>query len=216
MENIGKARFEATANLVRSHVGKNSKVVEIGSNDGSFRDGFPGVDWTTIDKFGDPDIRVDLDSYATELPFENRSIDLIICTEVLEHLTCGSALVAEFGRILKVSGTVVVSVPNVCSLKSRMKVAFGRLPNLAASGDAGHPLGGTGVLMDGRWVAGHVMDFNLARLRGYLLRGGLTINAVVSVPIEFSIAGQRWPIPSWVMPATFCDFLLVSAGPERV
>ena len=153
---------------------------------------------------------------ALELPFESASTDVVICTEVLEHLRMGSALVADMARILKPSGTAVVSVPNICSLKSRLKVAVGKMPNLAASGDCGIPLGGTGALVDGIWVGGHVVDFNLARFDAYLNRGGLEIASRHKVPIEIPIGSQQraLTLPAWMFPVTLCDFLLVAARPK--
>lgn len=213
MEKIGKCRYWATNNLIAAHIDASSRVIEIGSNDGSFRCEHRTSHWTTVDKFGDPDVNIDLDGPNVALPFEDRSIDLVICTEVLEHLRMGSPLVAEFGRVLKTTGVLIASVPNICSLKSRMKVLCGQLPNMAASGDSGHPLGGTGVLVDGRWVAGHVVDFNLARLRGYLFRGGLDIFLTNRIPAELILGRISLTFPGWLLPPTLGDFLLVAAKP---
>lgn len=46
------------------------------------------------------------------LPFAGRSVDRILCTEVLEHLVDPEKAVREIERILKPGGRVVVSVPN--------------------------------------------------------------------------------------------------------
>jgi SAM-dependent methyltransferase len=45
------------------------------------------------------------------LPFPARRFDLVICCEVLEHLTVPSGAVAELARVLKPGGHLVVSVP---------------------------------------------------------------------------------------------------------
>lgn len=211
-EIVGRYRLEATLSILRRLVTQTSIVIEVGSNDASFRDGFSTRAWTTVDKFGDPDIRLDLSTPQVRLPFEDASCDIIICTEVLEHLTMGSPFVCEMARVLKPSGTALISVPNIASLKSRIKVLFGGVPNMAASGDCGPPLGGTGVLSeDGHWVAGHVVDFNRARLRGYLERAGFRAFKWHVVPVKFSMAGFQFAIPSWMLPTTLTDFLMVEA-----
>lgn len=213
MDNVGYSRLNATNNLISRYVAPESVVVEIGSNDASFRPYHADCDWKTVDKFGSPDIRADLDGADASLPFGTCTVDLVICTEVLEHLRIGSPLVKEFSRILKPSGAAVISVPNISSLKSRVKVLLGGRPNLAASGDCGPPLGGTGIWVDGNWVAGHVVDFNLSLLARYLSRGELQITEVERIPVELpvKVRGRKIALPTWMIPATFGDFLLVAA-----
>lgn len=210
---IGKHRLKATLSILHRLVTPESCVVEIGSNDASFRSGFLAKRWTTVDKFGNPDVLIDISGPQILLPFEDGSCDVIICTEVLEHLTMGSPFVREMARVLKPTGTALISVPNIASLKSRIKVVFGALPNMAASGDCGHPLGGTGVLTkDGNWVAAHVVDFNHARLHGYLRRAGFCRFQWHVVPVQFSLAGFSIVPPQWLLPKTLSDFLMVEAG----
>lgn len=213
---IGASRLDATNRLIRQHSDPDSIVLEIGSNEASFRSFHQSNSWTTVDKYGQPDVAADLDGANVHLPFEDGSIDLVICTEVLEHLRAGSALVNEMSRVLSKQGTSIISVPNICSLKSRVKVTLGLMPNLAASGDCGIPLGGTGTLVDGTWVGGHVVDFNLPRLRAYLERGSLTISKAHKVAIEVPYGKSRdvVTLPAWMYPVTFCDFLLVTARPS--
>lgn len=218
LENVPPSRFHATNDLIGRYTRPDAVVVEIGSSDASFRQFHAHGRWTTVDKYGAPDVHADLDGAGVRMPFDDASTDLVICTEVLEHLRMGSALVADMRRILKESGTAVISVPNIVSLKSRLKVAAGRMPNLAASGDCGIPLGGTGALVDGAWVGGHVVDFNLARLDAYLRRGGLAITRRHKVPIEVPLgsSGRSLTLPAWMSPVTMGDFLLVAAQPIAV
>lgn len=49
---------------------------------------------------------------ATRLPFKNNSTDVIICTDVLEHLHNPELCVSECSRVLKQDGTFIVNVPN--------------------------------------------------------------------------------------------------------
>jgi len=50
-----------------------------------------------------------------KLPFKEKSADFIICSEVIEHFDKkkGLALLAEFDRIIKPGGRIIVTTPNV-------------------------------------------------------------------------------------------------------
>lgn len=48
-----------------------------------------------------------------ELPFENESMDFVICSEVLEHLDQPLAGISEIYRVLKKNACVAVSVPQL-------------------------------------------------------------------------------------------------------
>ena len=47
----------------------------------------------------------------TRLPFADQSFDLVVCSEVLEHIPADTAAVAELLRVLKPGCQLVVSVP---------------------------------------------------------------------------------------------------------
>ncbi len=47
-----------------------------------------------------------------ELPFKNNSFDLIICSEVLEHLENDMSGLVELNRVLKPGGKIIITVPN--------------------------------------------------------------------------------------------------------
>jgi ubiquinone/menaquinone biosynthesis C-methylase UbiE len=48
---------------------------------------------------------------VTKLPFKNEAFDVVICSEVLEHIPDNQAAVAELVRVLKSGKDLVVSVP---------------------------------------------------------------------------------------------------------
>jgi len=58
---------------------------------------------------------------AKELPFEDNVFDVIVCSEVLEHVDNYQEALFEFKRCLKPSGILVISFPN------ERTVAMGRL-----------------------------------------------------------------------------------------
>jgi SAM-dependent methyltransferase len=48
---------------------------------------------------------------VTDLPYADGRFDIVVCSEVLEHLSDGKAAVNELVRVLKPGGDLVVSVP---------------------------------------------------------------------------------------------------------
>lgn len=61
------------------------------------------------------------------LPFEDGSVDVVLFTEVLEHIPVGPGrLFQEICRVLRPRGRLLLSVPNVASLKNRLKLLIGR------------------------------------------------------------------------------------------
>ncbi len=55
----------------------------------------------------------------TQLPFADKTYDLIICSEVIEHIADDSAAVRELGRVLKPGGTLLLSVPHDSAFNRR-------------------------------------------------------------------------------------------------
>jgi len=212
---FNEPRFVATVEIINSIVNDSSLVVEIGAADASFKRFVKSNKWITIDKYGDPDIKVDLNGTNIELPFQRGSVDAVICTEVLEHLTIGSPLVKEISRILKPAGRAIISVPNIVSLKARLYFLLGKLPPMAASGDCGNIMGGTGILIDGHWVGAHVVDFNTARLYKYLARSGLTVDTHWSIPLAFN-RPIKFSINGKFVPKSLLDFIVITARPETL
>ncbi|HEY2055910.1 MAG TPA: class I SAM-dependent methyltransferase [Solirubrobacterales bacterium] len=47
-----------------------------------------------------------------ELPSEDDSFDLVVCFETIEHVADGAAVIAEFRRVLRPDGLLLISSPN--------------------------------------------------------------------------------------------------------
>jgi SAM-dependent methyltransferase len=56
-----------------------------------------------------------------ELPFEENTFDIIIAIEVMEHIHDHKNFFSEAARILKKSGRLIITTPNILSLKSRLR-----------------------------------------------------------------------------------------------
>jgi SAM-dependent methyltransferase len=64
-------------------------------------------------------------------PYEDGSLDTVICCELFEHLAEDPMhLVFEVNRILANEGVLVLSTPNICSLRSISAVLHGYHPGL--------------------------------------------------------------------------------------
>jgi SAM-dependent methyltransferase len=62
---------------------------------------------------------------AENLPIADGQADLVIATDVLEHAVCPEKLLAEFHRVLRPGGQLVVTVPNLVSYNNRLSILFG-------------------------------------------------------------------------------------------
>jgi len=81
---------------------------------------------------------------AERLPFDAGEFDIVLCTEVLEHVPDPAAVIAELTRVAASGGRVVVSIPNEVNI-DRIKRTIRRLPvlrqllrTLAAEGNEWH------------------------------------------------------------------------------
>jgi len=59
--------------------------------------------------------RIDIVSNIVSIPVPDESFDVVLCSEVLEHIPDPVAAIKEFARILKPGGTLLVTAP-FCSL----------------------------------------------------------------------------------------------------
>ena len=66
-------------------------------------------------------------------PFADASMDVIICNQVLEHVKEVFWMFAEFSRILKTGGRLILGTPNLASFHNRMLLLFGQHPTAQQS-----------------------------------------------------------------------------------
>lgn len=74
-----------------------------------------------------PDQKVDvLNLNEDGLPYPDASFDIVIATEVIEHIEHYRYTLREIARVLKPGGLVVLSTPNILNLNSRLRfLSFG-------------------------------------------------------------------------------------------
>lgn len=187
-------------------------VLEIGATDFSFRQYVvtQPAKWMTVDCFPPADIIIDLDQPRLQLPLEIGQFNVVICTEVLEHLRYATALLDEIYRVMTPCGCLLLSVPNITSFTYRAAWFMGHIPSCAASADLGPDFNGTGYRSPDhdRWFGGHVGDYNLSRLRAVLRWKGFS-------PLRFRGDGlnhKRQIMPPWLVPVSLSSTLLAIAN----
>jgi len=66
-----------------------------------------GLDWPKIEERAFPDVIGD----AMNIPFGNCSVDVVLATELMEHLPSPSAFLIEVARVLRERGVLILTVP---------------------------------------------------------------------------------------------------------
>lgn len=125
--------LDAAFRLLKDH-GCKGELLEFGAGTGDFLNhllagGFPGR-MTGTDLLPRPGllpeevawIQADLNHPLGSVP--DNSLDVIVSTEVIEHLENPRAVIREFWRLLKPGGKVILTTPNQESLRSLLALLF--------------------------------------------------------------------------------------------
>ena len=66
------------------------------------------------------------DVLKDSLPFEDNSFDVILFLDVIEHLSAPKKCLQEIKRVLRKGGYLVITTPNLATLKNRICALLGR------------------------------------------------------------------------------------------
>lgn len=102
------------------------------------------------------------------LPFADACFDVAVAVELLEHIEGHEALFAEARRVLRPGGLLLITTPNILSLKSRVSFLFTGYPYSFPTLDP--------TQLDP--VAQHITPFSLDRYRWRLGQSGFDIEGV--------------------------------------
>jgi SAM-dependent methyltransferase len=183
------------------------QIVDIGCGDGAAthvvkrldpRNTVIGVDWSAMALVqararGLLVIQGGVD--AAGLPLPDASADVVVMSELIEHLVDTDAAVEEARRILRPGGILLVSTPNLAAWFNRGLIGLGIQPvfsEVSLRGIYGRP---------GREVVGHLRLFTRRALVDFLTARGFTCEQVRGAPYHdvprplrpLDAALCRWP-----------------------
>jgi SAM-dependent methyltransferase len=125
------------------------------------------------------------------LPFATAEFDAVICMEGLEHTLDPAMLIAEFCRIVRRGGRIILTVPNIHNLFSRLKfLCTGSFYQFS-------PWGSVPRARGEKKDRGHISSFSYHQLRYQFDYNGARL---------VGLTGDRWK-KKWLMP-----FLLPAVG----
>ncbi len=171
---------------------RNKIVLDVGAGTGRHNvisDGLEAKKVITMDAIGNPTIKCDLNE---GLKIGSNSVDVVVAGEIMEHMIRPIAFMKECNRVLKKNGTLVLSVPNISSLKNRIKLLLGKYDD---------------DLEDDEWET-HRSVWTLKKLKLLLNKEGFVLqevdtNGVLSHEILF--------FPVALTPSTMGDSLIIKA-----
>lgn len=73
-------------------------------------------------------IKVKLGNIDNNLPFDDDIFDVVVCSEVIEHLFNPIEALEEIRRVLKPEGFLVLTTPNMAYILRRIALLFGKFP----------------------------------------------------------------------------------------
>jgi len=197
------ANFTGYMEVVADYFAKRPKglrILDLPAGNGLLADALRGMGHTVV--CGDinrerPDYQY-LDM-AAPLPFPDGEFDAVICLEGLEHMVNPVQLIAEFARVTRARGEIVVSTPNVTSLYSRLHQLLTGVPYQFNPASA--PEVAPGAAVD----RGHVFPLSYYQLRYLFEQHGARVRAVrgdrykkkALMPLYLALLPFAW-IASWL------------------
>jgi len=107
-----------------------SNVLDAGAGTGPYRDFFSHCNYKTQDFCRTPSsvgryTKIDYVCDITNIPVPDESFDVIICSEVLEHVPEPIKVIKEFSRILRQGGRLFLTAPLGCGIHQEPYIYYG-------------------------------------------------------------------------------------------
>lgn len=120
----GRAIF--VCNVFNKYIRSCRSFLDIGGGEGYIGECLQSTNiqfyYVNLDIAGKPTIKYDLE--LGRLPFRDNSFDMVICTDVLEHIDNLHSLFKDIIRVCK--KYILISLPNMFHLGFRLRILFGK------------------------------------------------------------------------------------------
>ena len=173
-------------------------VLDMGVGENAISNGLNIGKLITLDGFKHLKPTIVCDLNKDKIPLKSNAVDTVIAGELIEHMISPVSFLKKCNSVLKIGGEVIISTPNVASLKNRFRVLLGLMPEYCAM-----------AREDGcEDFQTHVKDFNFGYLKKLLAVSGFEITGKKTNGIIFH-SKKIWPL--WITPVSFGEILLVRA-----
>ena len=192
-------------------------ILDVGCNDGSLLVGLAGHNRKLVGIDISPTcaakarrlygLNVQVGDASQALPYGSDVFDVVICSEIIEHIYDTNFLCAEVWRVLKSGGLIVVTTPNINCVRNRLLVLIGRYPY------------GPGNSLDGAGHGVHIRVYNMATLTEQLTRRRFRVLRRLCthlLPIAFSTTSWGYGlnrILSRGVPTLGSDIIVIAEKP---
>ena len=146
-------------------------------------------------------IVVDVCDAESALPFERDFFDIVVASEVIEHVVRTDHFLHEINRVLKLGGHLILTTPNVASLTSLAMMIFMDLP----------------PYMSARYRSPHVRDFTIRTMKMALGNHGFKTLEVRGGELMLPYLGHSFPSIGYFLPRLSTQMIVFAEkeGPSK-
>jgi 2-polyprenyl-3-methyl-5-hydroxy-6-metoxy-1,4-benzoquinol methylase len=177
---LNQPRYE----FIFKNVGKNQVILDIGCLDGEISKKLElmgniviGVDISIngLTKAKQRAIKIVLANGEKALPFHQCTFDMVIASEIIEHLYDTSNFLKQIKRVMRDDGYLILTTPNLATLGNRIRLLFGKNPSMDICLEKG---------------PGHIRYFVKSSLKDLLEINGFSIKKYESDIVSLSPGGK--------------------------